>query len=62
MKIARCPVCHSDLHLDALMEDDAGRELLAAYSSSAGKLRSSPDSVHSDFFGPEKSNLSNARA
>ena len=26
MKLCRCPVCHSDIHLDALLEDDAGRE------------------------------------
>lgn len=24
MKLCRCPICHSDLHLDALLEDDAG--------------------------------------
>ena len=29
MNIGRCPVCHSRLHLDQLIEDDAGRGLLA---------------------------------
>ncbi|MFN3881911.1 MAG: hypothetical protein ACK4L8_10845 [Nitrincola lacisaponensis] len=29
MNLGRCPVCHSRLHLDALVQDDAGRELLA---------------------------------
>ena len=28
MKLCRCPVCHSDINLDQLLEDDAGRELL----------------------------------
>ncbi|MFN3879822.1 MAG: hypothetical protein ACK4L8_00135 [Nitrincola lacisaponensis] len=28
MNLGRCPVCHSRLHLDALVQDDAGRELL----------------------------------
>lgn len=29
MNLGRCPVCHSRLHLDQLIEDDAGRGLLA---------------------------------
>lgn len=28
MKLCRCPVCHSDIHLDQLLEDEAGREIL----------------------------------
>ena len=28
MKLCRCPICHRDIHLDALLEDDAGREML----------------------------------
>lgn len=28
MNLGRCPVCHSRLHLDALVQDEAGRELL----------------------------------
>ncbi len=32
MNLGRCPVCHSRLHLDALVQDDAGRELLALLS------------------------------
>ena len=28
MKLCRCPICHSDLTLEALVEDEAGRELL----------------------------------
>lgn len=29
MRLGRCPVCHAHLHLDALVQDEAGRELLA---------------------------------
>lgn len=29
MNLGRCPVCHSRLHLDALVQDESGRDLLA---------------------------------
>lgn len=29
MHLTRCPVCHSRIHLEALVQDEAGRELLA---------------------------------
>ena len=29
MNLGRCPVCHSRLHLDAIVQDESGRELLA---------------------------------
>ncbi|QEW05621.1 hypothetical protein [Nitrincola iocasae] len=29
MNLSRCPVCHSRLHLDALVQDESGRDLLA---------------------------------
>lgn len=29
MKICRCPVCHAHIALDAIVQDDAARELLA---------------------------------
>jgi hypothetical protein len=29
MNLGRCPCCHTRLHLDALVQDEAGRELLA---------------------------------
>ncbi|HDL5170247.1 TPA: hypothetical protein PXE07_002644, partial [Mannheimia haemolytica] len=28
MKLCKCPICHSDISFEALIEDDAGRELL----------------------------------
>ena len=61
MKIGRCPVCHSDFHLDAIMEDDAARQLLA-------KLTSLPHGAarhlvaYIGLFRREKNNLSNSRA
>lgn len=35
MKLGRCPVCHSRLHLDALVQDDAERYLLAVLAGLA---------------------------
>ncbi len=29
MQLTRCPVCHSRINLEALVQDEAGRELLA---------------------------------
>ncbi|MEQ9865038.1 hypothetical protein [Pectobacterium aroidearum] len=61
MKISRCPICHSDLHLDAILEDDAARELLAVLTKlpgGAGKAMV----AYIGLFRPEKSNLSNSRA
>ncbi|MEW8796914.1 hypothetical protein AB2523_25080 [Klebsiella michiganensis] len=61
MKIARCPVCHSDLHLDALVEDDAGRELLVTLTKLPG-AGAKAMVAYIGLFRPEKSNLSNSRA
>ncbi|VEF40573.1 Uncharacterised protein [Aggregatibacter aphrophilus ATCC 33389] len=36
MKLCRCPVCHSDIHLDVLLEDDAGREMLGIITNLRG--------------------------
>ncbi|MFP7605195.1 MULTISPECIES: hypothetical protein [Serratia] len=61
MKLGRCPVCHSELHLDAILEDDAGRELLtllATLPNGAGKAMV----AYIGLFRPPKSNLSNSRA
>ena len=29
MRLSRCPICHSRIHLEALVQDEAGRELMA---------------------------------
>lgn len=60
MKLGRCPICHSDLHLDALIEDAAGREVLAMllkFTHSCAR----PLVAYLGLFRPAKSNLSNSR-
>ncbi|QUN06451.1 hypothetical protein KDN34_03020 [Shewanella yunxiaonensis] len=61
MKLCRCPVCHSSLHLDALVQDDAARELLAELTKmNAGLARVMV--AYIGLFRPEKSDLSWNRA
>ncbi|OIT23279.1 hypothetical protein [Glaesserella parasuis] len=61
MKLCRCPICHSDLTLEALVEDDAGRELLKTITEmTAGCGR--PAVAYLGLFKPAKSSLSNGRA
>lgn len=61
MKLCRCPICHSDLHLEALIEDEAGRELLGKISQLEKDM--APALVpYLGLFKPAKSNLSNSRA
>lgn len=61
MKLCRCPICHSDLTLEALVEDEAGRELLKAITElTAGCSR--PMVAYLGLFKPVKSTLSNSRA
>lgn len=60
MKIGRCPVCHNDLHLDAILEDDASREVLTILSQI--KYGCGKELVaYVGLFRPAKSNLSNSR-
>lgn len=33
MNLTRCPTCHSRIHLDSLIQDDAGRDLFALIAS-----------------------------
>ncbi|HAS8353821.1 TPA: hypothetical protein I7721_22410 [Vibrio vulnificus] len=61
MKIGRCPVCHSDFHLDAILEDDAARRLLAKLTDlQYGCARHLV--AYIGLFRREKNNLSNSRA
>lgn len=61
MRLGRCPVCHAHLHLDALVQDAAGRELLAL-------LATLPDSLgralvpYLGLWRPARGDLDNARA
>jgi DNA primase len=61
MKLGRCPVCHSHLHLDALIQDDAGSELLGVLAG-LGRPLARPLVQYLALFRPAKSDLSNARA
>lgn len=61
MKLTRCPICHSDLHLEALIEDEAGRELLGKISQLSHGV-AKPIVAYLGLFKPAKSNLSNSRA
>ncbi len=61
MKLSRCPVCHTNLHLDALIQDQAGRELLSDVSSMPDFV-SRPMLAYLSLFRPAKSDLSNSRA
>lgn len=61
MKLCRCPICHSDIHLEALIEDEAGRELLGKISQLTHGV-AQPMVNYLGLFKPLKSNLNNARA
>jgi hypothetical protein len=61
VNLGRCPVCHSRLHLDALVQDDAGRELLgllAGLDSGTGRALV----LYLSLFRPARRDLSNERA
>lgn len=61
MKLGRCHVCHSNLHLDALVADDAARELLTLLTPLDGGLGRALV-AYLGLFRPEKSDLSWKRA
>ncbi len=61
MKLGRCPVCHSHLHLDQLVQDESGRQLLGLISKLS--YRMGPTLVaYIGLFRPAKQDLSNSRA
>ncbi|EOB9552171.1 hypothetical protein ACIX9V_000031 [Vibrio vulnificus] len=61
MKLCRCPICHSTLNLDALIADEAGRELLAVVAKMPDFI-ARPMMSYITLFRPLKSDLSNSRA
>ncbi|CEE93702.1 conserved hypothetical protein [Xenorhabdus nematophila str. Anatoliense] len=61
MRIGRCPVCHSDFHLDAVLEEDAARQLLAKLTNLPGGCARHLV-AYIGLFRREKNNLSNSRA
>lgn len=61
MKLGRCPVCHASINLDALVQDEAGSELLRMVVGMDADIgRWSVQYV--GLWRPAKSDLSNARA
>lgn len=61
MKLGRCPVCHSNLHLDQLVADESGRQLLGQFSRMNYKLGGAMV-AYLALFRPAKQDLSNAKA
>ncbi|MGR3221816.1 hypothetical protein ABMX95_01905 [Vibrio vulnificus] len=61
MKLCRCPICHSTLNLDALIADEAGRELMAVVAKMPDFI-ARPMMSYITLFRPLKSDLSNSRA
>ncbi|MWN91206.1 hypothetical protein GQ597_10875 [Gilliamella sp. Pra-s65] len=61
MKLTRCPICHNEINLEVLVEDNSGRELLMLVSNlSYGCAK--PMIAYIGLFRTQKSNLSNSRA
>lgn len=61
MKLCRCPVCHTSIHLDAMVNDEAARELLgilAPLDGATGRVLMH----YIALFRPAKSDLSFSRA
>jgi len=61
MKLCRCPVCHTSIHLDAMVNDEAARELLgilAPIDGATGRVLMN----YIALFRPAKSDLSFSRA
>lgn len=61
MNLGRCPVCHSHISLEAIVQDDAGRELLALLAALDADL-ARPLVAYLGLFRPEKQDLRNLRA
>ena len=61
MKLTRCPICHNEISLEALLEDDSGRELLTLVTKLTHGC-AKPMISYIGLFRTPKSNLSNSRA
>ena len=61
MMLGRCPVCHSQISLEAVCQDEAGRELLGLLANLPGEA-SRALVQYLGLFRPEKRDLSNDRA
>jgi len=61
MKLARCPSCHSHIHLDTLIQDNNAKGLLAAVAKLPANLAANMVGYIA-LFRPAKSDLNNERA
>lgn len=61
MNLIRCPICHHEISLEALLSDDAGRELITKITK-LGYGCARPLTAYIGLFRTQKANLSNARA
>lgn len=61
MKLGRCPVCHSNIHLDQLVADEAGRQVLNLLAKMNYKLGGAMVGYLA-LFRPAKQDLSNSKA
>jgi hypothetical protein len=61
MMLGRCPVCHIQISLEAVCQDEAGRELLGILANLPGEA-SRALVQYLGLFRPEKRDLSNDRA
>lgn len=61
MMLGRCPICHSQISLEAVCQDEAGRELLGVLANLPGEA-SRALVQYLGLFRPEKRDLSNDRA
>jgi hypothetical protein len=61
MKLNRCPVCHNHLNLEAIAQDEAGKELMALIAKLSPATATSCLS-YIGLFRPAKSDLNNGRA
>lgn len=59
--LGRCPICHSQISLEAVCQDEAGRELLGILANLPGEA-SRALVQYLGLFRPEKRDLSNDRA
>ncbi len=61
MQLTRCPVCHSRIDLEALVQDNAGRELLALLAQQDASTGTALV-TYLGLFRPAKRDLTNDRA
>jgi hypothetical protein len=60
MKLTRCPICHADIALDALIQDDAGRGIMQIFLG-MDKALGGAVVEYISLFRPAKTALSNVR-